>query len=950
MKIAQELLQDFLELNDDQREIVTHESGPLLVVAGPGSGKTQSLILLAMNLLLLDKAKPSELILCTYTEKAAYEMQDRISAIARKAGYHKDISEIRIDTIHGICNRIIMENLHRIRTPGNNYETLDELSQRLFIFEYLDAICESNTAFFLNRWGTRWKTAKELQRFFERMTEEFVDVNVLSSTRDYFLHNLAKAYCVYRKLLVDYNRVDFAHLQKIVYHLLNDPKFSPNITKNIRYVLVDEYQDTNYIQEQILTRLVSETKNICVVGDEDQALYRFRGATVRNILKFRDTFPYCKEIHLTINYRSHHKIIDAYNNWMASINWNAFRFNKMVKPGKEFEQYPAVISLFGRDSDDEAHLFAEFVAFLKEQRVVTDYNQIALLMYSVKTYKSDVYIKALEEKGIPVFCPRAGTYFEEEEICLMVGCFARIFGYSGGLLSDVVGHYQIHDYLKRCYAILALECESSTTLEATLQELETEILGLSQGQKLDKRIADYFYRLLATEPFATFVKHEKKMSNLVIFSQLLSTFQSYYHCNDISYENREELTSYFFNRFLSLLYEDGIKYYEDPERPFPKGCVQILTIHQAKGLEFPVIVVGSLDRKPSDIDEVDRRLQNFYRRSQTEQSEPENLIPLFDFMRLYYVAFSRAMNLLVLTGNQRRRPTSYFDPIRQRLPQWPFVGSSLLNIQPFPEKRWTLAKRRYSFTGHIRMYETCPRQYQFYREYNFTPSRSPDTFFGLLVHQTIEKIHRIVLGGPQDRQIAILTELKIRNLFEQTFFFLSNTDMPLIDASEKEKAFEQVMNYFLQNQLELYRVIKTEENISVVKEQYILTGKIDLIMQVDGKLEVLDFKTSKRQDNPELLDAYERQLHMYAHALEQRDGRRPERLLLYWTEEPRKEKALMVFPYQSEMVEDTVSRFTAVVNKIEAKEFVVTNPPEPHICNKCDIRNLCIRERLIELP
>ncbi len=363
-----------------------------------------------------------------------------------------------------------------------------------------------------------------------------------------------------------------------------------------------------------------------------------------------------------------------------------------------------------------------------------------------------------------------------------------------------------------------------------------------------------------------------------------------------------------------------------------------------------MIVVGSLDRKPSDIDEVDRRLQNFYRRSQTEQSEPENLIPLFDFMRLYYVAFSRAMNLLVLTGNQRRRPTSYFDPIRQRLPQWPFVGSSLLNIQPFPEKRWTLAKRRYSFTGHIRMYETCPRQYQFYREYNFTPSRSPDTFFGLLVHQTIEKIHRIVLGGPQDRQIAILTELKIRNLFEQTFFFLSNTDMPLIDASEKEKAFEQVMNYFLQNQLELYRVIKTEENISVVKEQYILTGKIDLIMQVDGKLEVLDFKTSKRQDNPELLDAYERQLHMYAHALEQRDGRRPERLLLYWTEEPRKEKALMVFPYQSEMVEDTVSRFTAVVNKIEAKEFVVTNPPEPHICNKCDIRNLCIRERLIELP
>ena len=134
-----------------------------------------------------------------------------------------------------------------------------------------------------------------------------------------------------------------------------------------------------------------------------------------------------------------------------------------------------------------------------------------------------------------------------------------------------------------------------------------------------------------------------------------------------------------------------------------------------------------------------------------------------------------------------------------------------------------------------------------------------------------------------------------------------------------------------------------------MKEEYILTGKIDLIMQVNGKLEVLDFKTSKRpEDNSELLDAYERQLHMYAHALEQRNGTPPERLLLYWTEEPCKEKALMVFPYQPETVEATVSQFNAVVNKIEAREFVVTNPPERHICNKCDIRNLCIRERLIE--
>src|SRR5438876_1525612 len=104
MKIAQELLQDFLKLNEAQRDIVAHDSGPLLVIAGPGSGKTRSLTLLAMNLLLLDRAKPAEIILCTYTEKAAYEMQDRIFDLAKKVNYKRDISQMRIGTIHSICN------------------------------------------------------------------------------------------------------------------------------------------------------------------------------------------------------------------------------------------------------------------------------------------------------------------------------------------------------------------------------------------------------------------------------------------------------------------------------------------------------------------------------------------------------------------------------------------------------------------------------------------------------------------------------------------------------------------------------------------------------------------------------------------------------------------------------------------------------------------------------
>lgn len=130
MTIAPALLQEYPRLNDAQRDIIGHEEGPLLVIAGPGSGKTLSLVLRAINLLLLGKATPRELLLCTFTEKAAFELRDRIAATSRKVGFAGDLSELRVSTIHGMCNRLLMQ--HRHRTPlGNNYETLDELTQLL---------------------------------------------------------------------------------------------------------------------------------------------------------------------------------------------------------------------------------------------------------------------------------------------------------------------------------------------------------------------------------------------------------------------------------------------------------------------------------------------------------------------------------------------------------------------------------------------------------------------------------------------------------------------------------------------------------------------------------------------------------------------------------------------------------------------------------------------------
>jgi len=964
MTIAPELEKDFRELNEDQKRVVAHDSGPMMVIAGPGSGKTKCLTLRAMNLLLLKEVKPSELVLCTYTEKAAFEIQDRLSEMARKVEYRLDISEAHIGTIHGICNRFIAEKLHRMpynddRWPsiGNNYGTLDRLPQRLFIFEHLKEICGKYIQFFIDKWGTSWVASKQFQSYFDKITEELIDVRELQARPDTFFRCLADTYRTYQILLARYNLVDFAHLQKIMYGFLRNSDIAHPIQKDIRYVLVDEYQDTNYIQEQILTGLAAKTRNICVVGDGDQSLYRFRGATVQNIRRFQQIYKIREDeiVFLATNYRSHSDIIDIYNNWINSANWGDFRSNKRIQaePGKDFGTYPAVFSLLGTEAEDEASQIAELIIFLKEQSKISDYNQVALLLNSVKEHKGNVYVKVLEEKGIPVYCSRAGRYFDREEVRLIAGCFAYIFNYPATSALDSIANTEISEYIKQSLSLLNQALEDFSPLAACLSELRREFVHLTEGQVLNEHLVDYFYRVLALEPFATFTsekEHENKMHNLVIYSQLLQTFQNFYHYDVIRYESREKLVKDFFGRFLRLLFDDGVNEYENPEYPFPQGHVPVMTIHQAKGLEFPVVIVGSLDRSLPELEYIDKKLRPFYYRTKfsSEQSvlvEPDQCVPLFDYTRQYYVAFSRAMNILVLTGNQHNGITQYFDNLIASLPRWPYIKDALSGIKSFEPKKRPQAKPRYSYTAHIRMYETCPRQYQFYREYQFVPSRPADTFVGLLVHQTIEKIHRIAL----DKQIPTLTATKLRTLFEQTCYFLSLTNTPLPDEKDKERAFEQVEHYFYNNQIEMYDVKNVEEQIAIMKSDYILTGKIDVVMERNGKREIWDLKTSgSHRTDPVALENYERQLYMYAHALEQRDEVAPECLVLYWTDEPDREEARMVFPYQPEKAQAAVKQFEAIVNDIQAQKFTVVTPPHPQICRKCDLRSRCIREGLIE--
>ena len=932
-------------LNEAQREAVARTDGPLLIIAGPGSGKTLVLVVRTLNILLQGNVQPREIVLCTFTEKAAFELRDRVAQAARTLGYTGDLSQLQVGTIHSICN----DHLSRFRHHtdlGAGYEVLDELTQSLFLYENFEAIAGDAVlqGKYIGKWSTRWTAIRGLTRFFNKVTEELVNSEDLVASGDSFLQQLGVAYQRYEEILRERDRLDFAHQQKAFYDLLHDPDIGEQVETEIRYVMVDEYQDTNYIQEQLLLRLAQPQRNLCVVGDDDQSLYRFRGATVRNILEFGRHFDRCPQVRLTVNYRSHERIIAAYNRFMAGCDWSnpgspfGFRYAKMIEPNEhdEHPDYPAVFAIWGTDRTDEANRLANLVSFVKESGVIEDYNQVALLLHSVRSQHSDPYIEALERHGIPAFAPRARKYFDNEEVCLIVGCFAVLLGWYGDNRGSLRGYAleDLADYVDGCLtAVARAGVVGNHPLAQLLQRWVAEIEGLQEGETLNRHLADYLYAFLAHDPFANMLSNENRARNLAIFSQLVAVFQHYYHYTVITYRNRGHIRLHFFNSFLRFLYMGGINEYEDPDRPFPSGHVQVMTIHQSKGLEFPVVLVGSLAARIRSSKQADRLLRPFYHR---EPFEPERRITEFDRMRLHYVAFSRAEKVLSLTATDTPKP--HFNPIWQGLPQWPYVQQDLLGAQHFELKERVPVKKSFSFTSHLKVYETCPRQYQFFREYEFAPSRSAEIFFGSLVHQTIEDIHRWVLEGQSLR----LIERAVPGMFDANFRSLVNAGYRPINDAQKQIAFDQVKNYFGQNQDRMGQVIETEVDVSLEKEQYILSGRVDLLLGEDEKLELLDFKSQPRpEEDDRRLAHYHQQLLVYAHILEQRYGKTPERLALYWTGEARRDDALMLFPYEPEKVAEAGAYFDSVVARILAREFAVRQPPEQKVCSECDFRTYC---------
>lgn len=841
--------------NPQQQSVIDHLSGPMLVIAGPGSGKSFSLVERIANLIINHNVKPEELFAATFTDKAANELVSRISRRLLEAGVAANIDEMYIGTFHSLCLRILEEYRDYTRLK-KNFRIMDQFDQTYFFFHNLNKFEElaSLDTVFGEGLRTRWQKADLLCRCMNQLSEEMIGPEQLINDGDKSTLTLGKWRKLYLELLTEENLLDFSLIQLETLELLTkqpDKVLAP-LRDKFQHILVDEYQDTNSVQEKLLFTLLNDKKNICVVGDDDQGLYRFRGATIRNILEFPDKFPKgeCAVYTLTTNYRSDPGIIEFYNNWMddPSFSWSdggkKYRYDKKIvpPPGKKGIAAP-VIRVSGQAGSHNWH--EQVLSFLKylKQTHLSDWNQAAFLFQSVRGDKPKALAKYLEDNGIPVHAPRSDMFFERNEIRLMLGAYLFLFPCFDKIRKEWKSKWtvsdsmrEIWDYYDSCLRLFASQFQNNRDLFEWARRTAAEINGMTKP--LDYGWASLFYQLLQFDPFASMVnapkpdKDERPARNLAIFSQLLIKFEYLHHIQVLSPDYLDKNVNDFFNHYFRYVWQGGIDEYEDPGDYAPKGAVSFMTIHQAKGLEFPIAFTGSLQNGPrKQSDAIGELLKA--RKLGRPSYEPEELIKGFDFKRLFYTAFSRAQNLLVLTCQEEltskgklKVPSKYFREFYKLLPEFD-ANNPALNLSDLKLDiiKTGVAKNNYSYTSHILVYEGCPRQYQFFKHWEFTPVRQASMIFGVLVHETIEDIHKQALAGTPEA----ITPDNIKVWFDRNYRNISKRERVYLRPISLENAYKQILRYMERKKGDWRDIRGTEVDVSLVQNDYILKGRIDLI-------------------------------------------------------------------------------------------------------------------------
>lgn len=905
-------------LNEEQREAINTLDGPVLIIAGPGTGKTKTLVERIANILTTKKTAPQKIILTTFTNKAAAELKIRINKKLKEIGQDIDISSMYIGTMHSIWRRLIEENIHysrffqKFEIMKSNYEQYHFIYKNLKHFRNVEGYNE----YFQNvKISIEWEKVKHLVKRFNTLNENCIYIGEIRG-QDKLSNFLKNSFELYEELLIENNKMDFSYLQMEFYNMLiTNKNLLEKLNDKFDYLLIDEYQDSNRIQEKILFLLSRNKKNICVVGDEDQSIYRFRGATVKNILNFPNNFSEneCKKIFLKYNYRSTNDIVEFSSRWINKIDWEGWRYDKkIVANNLESVFEKSVFRISSKTANENVSKIVDFVINLKKNEKISNYNQVAILFSSFRGNKPKDLVKEFLKNKIKVFSPRSRVFFESKEIKISLGIILGLFKKYVNIDKD--------SYLKDCLDCARMNLRGDNYF-IEWSKKRIELLDSLEFKTLNHIFYELFQFDYYKEIFSNIEEKDLIISNLKILSKMFNNYTLESNNAVINSENNFFTIKYFFEKHLRMLRSVNIQELLD-EEDFPTDHILFLTIHQSKGLEFPVVIVPSLNESPK-LKNIDDSISSIDRMFEDGVGIYDATKEKFDFYRKYYVAFTRAKNLLIL-ASEESSVSNVFKETFYDLPSINSLEYSLENLT-LDVANDLKNEKLISFNADIKLYEECPTKYFFARKNNFFKFNNNIFTLGDITHQAIEYINRIILEDYKRR----FSRDELENIVTKIY---------KINKKELDKNLERIIKIieeYLNNAfIEFKSISRVESTEYIFNKDYILNGNIDLLLSTDEEVKIFDFKTGKKQDK--FFEIYLEQLAFYKLLIKD-NNKKDIKTFLYYLEEENPIKEIVINDNDFEKLKN---KFEKIVENIIDENFK-TKTDKIENCKECEFKYYC---------
>ncbi|MFZ4648585.1 MAG: ATP-dependent helicase [Patescibacteria group bacterium] len=960
------------KLNAEQRKAVVHNAGPLLIVAGAGTGKTTVLINRLAYLIMEKKVSTENILLITFTEKAASELEERADQIL-PYGY----VDLWIHTFHGFAERLLREHALDIGLPAD-FKLMSSTEQWILLKKNLNAFKLD----YYRPLGNPTKFISELLRHFSRLKDENVSAEeylayvehlekidsdeVIDEIELKRLRELATAYAVYNNLLLQESALDFGDLIVYCLKLLKErPKILAFYRQQFEYVMVDEFQDTNWAQYELVKLLSAPTNNLVVVGDDDQSVYKFRGASISNILQFKDDFPKAEEVVLTENYRSRQEILDYAYRFIQNNNPN--RLEEKLKIDKSLK------SMVASNPDETSVRFLQFqrqeeeLSFVAEEifsRYTDSWKDFAILVRANDT--ADVFVKELNRRGIPnQFVSLRGLYYKP----LIIDCLSYLklldnYHESGALFrvlnmdifrvcqSDLITINKFaHKKVYSLFEALGTSSDIPGLADSSRENIGKLLALLNEHSELaaNKKPSRVFVQFVYDSGLLKDLDHDRDQESFSYLNQIYRKIKTFE-------ENLPDARLKDFLEILELELEAGetgalkLDFADD-------DSVKIMTVHAAKGLEFKnVFVVNAVDKKFPTI-------------SRSEKiSVPDALVKekviaskdahIEEERRLFYVALTRAKENLFITGAKdygglrEKKPSRFISEMNLSITEVNFDDSFSkklellrdLEVLGKPEdivEEPLVLPEQFSFS-QLAAFSSCPLQYKFAFILKIpAPEDKPSLIFGRVMHSVLFDFLSPLISGKVAMQNSLfgaekpvlLTEKRLMEIFEERWQpdgYNSKEERELYLAKGKA-ALHSFWDYW--QELGGREILFLEKRFCFKIAGEIMKGAIDRVdILPDGRLEIVDYKTG----NPKEKLDYEarRQLILYQLFLEEFLGKPVAKLSYYYLENG----SIMSFEATEKEKEKLRREIEEEIEAIKKGQF----PPKPsEMCKFCDFKGIC---------